>query len=133
MRTTLDNRDRELLEAPNFVNVSTLRPDGTIHSVPIWVDVEGDTIVLNTAQGRVWPENLRRDGRATLTVQNRDNPYEYLTIGGHVSETTTDGADAHIDKLAKKYLGEDTYPYHRPDEQRVIVRITPDRVYRNVD
>jgi len=131
MRTTLDERDRELLAAPNFVHVSTLRPDGTIHSVPIWVDVDGDTIVLNTAEGRAWPENLRRDGRTTLTVQNLENPYEYVTIGGHVDEATSEGADAHIDKMAQKYLGQDTYPYRQPGEQRVILRITPDRVYRN--
>lgn len=131
MRTTLDDRDRELLAAPNFVTVSTLRPDGSIQAAPIWVDVDGDTVVLNTAEGRAWPENLRREGHATLTVQNLENPYEYVTISGHVSADTTDGADEHIDQMAKKYLGQDTYPYRQPGEQRVIFRITPDRVYRN--
>ena len=131
MRTSLDDRDRELLAAPNFVQVSTLRPDGTIHTVPIWGDVEGDTVVLNTAEGRAWPQNLRRDGHTTLTVQNLENPYEYLTITGHVAEDTSEGADAHIDKLAKKYLGQDTYPFRQPGEQRVIFRITPDRVHRS--
>ena len=87
MRTRLDDRDRELLAAPNFVQVSTLRPDGTIHTVPIWGDVDGDTVVLNTAEGRAWPRNLRRDGHTTLTVQNLENPYEYVTITGHVADT----------------------------------------------
>ncbi len=131
MRTTLDDRDRELLQAPNFVHVSTLRPDGTVQTVPIWVDVDGDAIVLNTAEGRAWPRNLRRDGRATLTVQNLENPYEYVTITGHVAGDTTDGADAHIDKMAQKYLGQDTYPFRQPGEQRVIFRIAPDRVHRS--
>jgi len=131
-RTNLDDRDRELLAARNFVNVSTLRPDGTILSVPIWVDVDGDSVVLNTAEGRTWPENIRRSGTATLTVQNLENPYEYLTITGHLAEDTKDGADAHIDKMAQKYLGQDTYPYRQDGEERVIMRIAPDRVYRNM-
>lgn len=131
MPTTLDERDRELLQARNFVHVSTLRPDGTIQTVPIWVDVEGDTVVLNTAEGRAWPKNLRRDGQATLTVQNLENPYEYLTITGRLVEDTSEGADAHIDKMAHKYLGQDTYPFRQPGEQRVIFRIVPDRKYHS--
>jgi PPOX class probable F420-dependent enzyme len=131
MRTALDDRDRELLAAPNFVHVSTLRPDGSIQTVPIWVDVEGDTVVLNTAEGRAWPANLRRDGQTTLTVQNLENPYEYLTITGHLVQDTSEGADAHIDKMAQKYIGQDTYPFRQPGEQRVILRIAPDRVHRS--
>jgi len=80
-RTTLDGRDRELLSAPNFCHVSTTREDGTIHTVPIWVDVEGDHVVLNTETDRAWPKNLRRTGHTTLTVLNMENPYEYLTVG----------------------------------------------------
>jgi PPOX class probable F420-dependent enzyme len=132
MRTTLDDRDRELLAAPNFVTVSTLRPDGTIQSAPIWVDVDGEDVVLNTAEGRAWPQNLRRDGSVTLTVQNLENPYEYVTITGHIAEDTHQGADAHIDKMAKKYLGQDSYPYRQEGEERIMFRITPDRVYRNM-
>jgi len=130
MRSTLEDRDRELLQGPNFVHVSTLRPDGTIHTVPIWVDVENDEVVLNTAEGRTWPANLRRDKQATLTVQNLENPYEYVTITGHLTQDTSDGADEHIDKMAQKYLGQDTYPYRQPGEQRVIFKIAPDRVHR---
>ena len=86
--------------------------------------------MLNTAEGRTWPKNLRRDGHTTLTVQNLENPYEYLTITGHVVEDTTEGADAHIDRMAQKYLGQDTYPFRQPGEERVIFRIAPDRVHR---
>jgi PPOX class probable F420-dependent enzyme len=130
-RKSLDDRDRELLEAKNFVHVSTLRDDGTIQTVPVWCDVEDSEVVLNTADGRQWPENLRRDGRVTLTVQNFENPYEYVTITGRVAGETTEGADEHIDAMAKKYLGKDEYPFRQPGEQRVIFRIVPERVQRS--
>jgi hypothetical protein len=84
--------------------------------------------VLNTAEGRVWPRNLERDPRVTLTVQNMENPYEYLTIRGHVAERTREGADEHIAALAKKYLDRDTYPGRRPGEQRLIIRVEPEYV-----
>jgi PPOX class probable F420-dependent enzyme len=129
-RHTLDDRDRELLEATNFCHVATLKEDGTIHDVPVWVDVEGDEIVLNSAEGRLWPENLRRTGAGTFTVQNLENPYEYVTITGRLEEATHDGADEHIDKLAKKYLGKDSYPFRQPGEQRVMLRIRPETVAR---
>ena len=131
-RTTLEARDRELLEATNFCDVSTLREDGTIHTVPVWVDVEGDLVVLNTERDRAWPRNLRRTGTTTLMVLNQENPYEYLTITGHVAEETQDGAFEHIDAMAKKYIGQDKYPFHQPGDVRVIFRIAPDRVHRHV-
>lgn len=130
-RTTLDDRDRELLAAPNFCNVSTTREDGTIHSVPVWVDVEGDLVVLNTEKNRAWPRNIRRTGKTTLMVLNHENPYEYLEIAGHVAEETEEGANESIDALAKKYIGQDKYPFHQEGDVRVIFRIAPDRVHRH--
>lgn len=130
-RTTLDDRDRELLSSGNFCHVSTLREDGTIHTVPVWVDVEGDTVLLNTEQDRAWPKNLRRTDTTTLTVLNHENPYEYLTITGHVAQETTEGADAHIDLLAQRYLGKDKYPFHQDGDVRTIFKIAPDRVHRH--
>ena len=124
----LEGRSRELLEDRNFANVATIRPDGTPHVVPVWVDVEDGDIILNSAEGRVWPRLARRDPRVTITVQNTENPYEYVTIQGHVEDATHEGADAHIDALAQKYLGEETYPFRQPGEQRVKLRIAPDRV-----
>jgi PPOX class probable F420-dependent enzyme len=130
-RTTLEDRDRALLSATNFCHVSTTREDGTIHTVPIWVDVEGENVVLNTEKSRAWPANLRRTGNTTLTVLNMENPYEYLTITGHLAEETEDGALEHIDAMAKKYIGQDTYPFHQDGDVRVILRIAPDRVHRH--
>lgn len=130
MAEPIEGRSRELLEEPNFCLVATLRRDGTPHVAPVWVDVEGDLVKLNSARGRTWPTNLERDPRVTLTVQNAQNPYEYVSIRGRVAELTEDGADAHIDALAKKYLGLDSYPFRTPTEQRVVVLVEPLKVHR---
>jgi PPOX class probable F420-dependent enzyme len=128
MSSKIEGRSEELLKAKNFCNVATLRPDGSVHGVPVWVDVQDGRPVVNTAEGRIWPRNLERDPRVTLTVQNNENPYEYVEIRGHVAERTHEGADRHIDSLAKKYLGQDSYPYRRPGEQRVIISFEPEHV-----
>jgi PPOX class probable F420-dependent enzyme len=129
MSQAITGHAEELLKAKNFCVVSTLRTDGSVHAAPTWVDVQDGRPVLNTAEGRAWPRNLARDPRVTLTVQNMENPYEYVTVRGRVAERTTDGADEHIDALAMKYLGQDTYPYRQPGEQRLIVRIDPEHVH----
>lgn len=129
MSATIEGRSEELLQAKNFCLVSTIRPDGSVHAAPVWVDLQDGRPVLNTAEGRAWPRNLERDPRVTLTVQNMDNPYEYVAIRGRVAERTREGADEHIDAMAKKYLGQDTYPFRQPGEQRVIIRVDPDDVH----
>jgi PPOX class probable F420-dependent enzyme len=128
MSQRIEGRAEELLKGKNFCTVSTLRPDGSVHAAPVWVDVQDGRPTLNTAEGRAWPRNLDRDPRVTLTVQNIDNPYEYLEVTGREAERTTDGADEHIDALAKKYLDADEYPLRKPGEQRLIIRIDPERV-----
>jgi len=129
MSATIEGRSEELLQGKNFCHVATLRPDGSVHGVPVWVDVQDGRPVLNTAEGRAWPRNLERDPRVTLTVQNMENPYEYLAIRGRVTERTHEGADEHIDAMAKKYLDKDTYPFRQPGEQRLIIRVEPDYVH----
>ena len=126
MSVRIEGRAEELLKARNFCQVATLRSDGSVHGVPVWVDVQQGWPVLNSAEGRAWVRNLERDPRVTLTIQNLDNPYEYLEVRGRVAERTHDGADAHIDALAKKYLDKDEYPLRRPGEQRVIIRVEPE-------
>jgi PPOX class probable F420-dependent enzyme len=125
MSATIDGRAEELLKGKNFCHVATIREDGTVHGVPVWVDVQNGKAVLNTAEGRAWPRNLERDPRVTLTVQNMENPYEYVEIRGTVAERTHDGADEHIDAMAKKYMDADSYPLRQPGEQRVIIRVEP--------
>jgi PPOX class probable F420-dependent enzyme len=129
MSSKIEGRAAELLQHKNFCVVSTLRADGSVHAVPVWVDLQDGLPTLNTAEGRAWPRNLQRDPRVTLTVQNLENPYEYVAIRGRVSERTHEGADAHIDALAGKYLGQATYPYRQPGEERVIVRVAPEYVH----
>ncbi len=131
MSARVEGQAEELLKAKNFCVVSTLRKDGSVHTAPVWVDVRDGQPVLNSAEGRAWPTNLERDPRVTLTVQNLENPYQYVEIRGKVAERTHDGADEHIDWLAKKYLDADSYPNRQPGEQRVIIRVDPDRVYLN--
>jgi PPOX class probable F420-dependent enzyme len=129
MSVTIEGRAEELLRAKNFCHVATLRSDGTVQCVPVWVDVQDGRPVLNTAEGRAWPRNLERDPRITLTVQNLENPYEYVEVRGRVAERTHEGADEHIDALAKKYMGVDEYPLRQPGEQRVIIRVEPEHVH----
>ena len=129
MAEPIEGRVRELLEAPNFCHVATLRRDGSPHVNPVWVDVEDGLVVLNSAEGRAWPGNVRRDPRVTLSVMNLENPYEYVEIRGRVVGDTHEGADEHIDRMAMKYLGEERYPFRAEGERRVIFRVEPERVY----
>jgi len=129
MSEKLEGRAEDLLNGKNFATVATLRGDGSVHAAPVWVDVQDGRPALNTAEGRAWPRNLERDPRVTLTVQNMENPYEYVEVRGRVVERTRDGADEHIDALAKKYMGVEEYPLRQPGEQRVIIRVEPEHVH----
>jgi PPOX class probable F420-dependent enzyme len=128
MSARIEGRAEELLTGKNFAHVATLRADGSPQVTPTWVDVQDGRPVLNTAEGRAWPRNLERDPRITLEVQNMENPYEYVEIRGTVAERTHEGADEHIDQLAKKYLGVDEYPMRQPGEQRLVIRVEPEQV-----
>ncbi len=125
---TLTEDQRRLLEKPNFAHLTTLRPDGSPHATVVWVDLDGDDILVNTAEGRVKTRHLRDDRRVALSVHDEENPYERVCVTGQVVEMTHEGADEHIDALAKKYMGQDRYPGRAPGEQRVILRIRPERV-----
>jgi PPOX class probable F420-dependent enzyme len=129
MSATIDGGAEALLKGKNFAHVATLRADGSVQVAPVWVDVQDGKPVVNSAEGRAWPRNLERDERVTIAVQNLENPYEYVEVRGRVAERTQDGADEHIDSLAKKYMGLDSYPLRQPGEQRVIFRIEPEHVY----
>lgn len=116
---------RDLLEKPAFAHLATLMRDGSPQVTPVWVDVHGGYVRVNSAKGRLKDKNMRRDGRVALSIQDPQNAYRYLEIRGKVVEITEAGADAHIDALAKKYLGADTYPFRQAGEQRVIYKIEP--------
>jgi len=116
---------RKLLEQPNFGHLATVMPDGSPQVTTVWVDTDGEHILVNTAEGRQKPRNVQRDGRVAIDIYDQSNPYRQATIRGKIVEMTTDGADAHADRLAKKYLGQDTYPFRRPGERRVVLKIAP--------
>ncbi len=128
MSATLSEGVKKLFREPNYGHLATLMPDGSPQVSPVWVDVDGDRILVNSAEGRVKPRNVRRDARVAISIYNQENPYSSAFIGGRVVEITHEGADEHIDKLAKKYLGQDKYPYHQPGDQRVILVIEPEHV-----
>jgi PPOX class probable F420-dependent enzyme len=128
MAEKIEGRVRELLEAPNFVSVATVGKDGSPDVKVVWADLDDGHVVLNSSEGRVWPENLRRDPRVTITVINPENPYEYGQVRGKVVEDTHEGADENIDSLAKKYLDQDEYPFRQEGEQRVMFKVEPERV-----
>ncbi len=128
MSATLSEGVKKLFREPNYGHLATLMPDGSPQVSPVWVDVDGDRILVNSAEGRSKPRNVRRDTRVAISIYNQENPYSSAFIRGRVVEITHDGADEHIDKLAKKYLGQDKYPYHQPGDQRVILVIEPEHV-----
>ena len=117
-----------LLEGQHFAHVATVMADGTPQVTPVWIDHEGDTVTFNTAAGRFKEKNLRRDPNVAISIIDAENPYQPLVIRGKVSEITEDGADEQIDALAKRYMGVDEYPLRQPGEQRVMVKITPEKV-----
>ena len=119
---------RKLLEEPNFANLATLMPDGSPQVTPVWVDFDGTHILVNTAEGRQKPRNVRRDPRVAVSIFNQQDPYSYATVRGQVVEITHEGADQHFDRMAKKYLGRDVYPFRAPGERRVIFKIAPEHV-----
>lgn len=128
MPATLSEGVKKLFLEPNFAHMATLMPDGSPQVSPVWVDVEGDRILVNTSEGRVKPRNVRRDPRVAISIYKQDNPYSSAFIRGRVVEITHEGAEDHIHKMAKKYLGQDRYPYLQPGEQRVIMVIEPEQV-----
>jgi PPOX class probable F420-dependent enzyme len=128
---TIPSTHADLLQKPAFANLATLNPDGSPQVTPVWVDFDGTNLVVNTARGRMKDRNLQRDPRVAVSIADPENPYRYMGVQGRVIEMTESGADAHIDKMAKKYLGKDMYPFRAPGEVRVIVKIAPEKVHVN--
>src|SRR5271169_1538666 len=127
MSGAIPEKYRDLFTKRAFASLATLMPDGRPQVTPVWCDLEGNLVVFNSAKGRQKDLNVRRDPRVALSIIDPENPYRYLEIRGKVVGITEAGADAHIDSLAKKYMGLDKYPLHQPGEQRVIYTIEPQR------
>ena len=131
MAKTIPSTHSDLLQKPAFANLATLNPDGSPQVTPVWFDFDGTNLLINTARGRMKDRNLQRDPRVAVSIADPENPYRYVGIQGRVSEMTETGADAHIDKLAKKYLNKDKYPFRAPGEVRVILKIVPEKIHTN--
>jgi len=121
----------KLLKDKNFAFIATLMPDSSQQITPVWIDIDNNTntILVNTASGRKKLDNISRDPRVAISVANQLNPYEMVAIRGEVVQQDTNSADEHIDKLAKKYLDLDKYPFRTPNEKRVILKIKPDKIH----
>ena len=119
----------DLFQKKAFGSFTTLLPDGSPHTTPVWVDFQNGDIWVNSAVGRQKDRDVRRDPRVAIALIDPDNPYRYLGIRGRVHEITEQGATEHIDKMAKKYLGQDKYPYAQPGEKRVLYKIKPEHVH----
>jgi PPOX class probable F420-dependent enzyme len=129
MPATMPDGFRDLVERKKaFASLATVGADGAPQVTPVWFDWDGTHLRVNTARGRVKERNLSRRPAVAVSIMDPDNPYRYLQVRGRVVDSTEQGADAHIDSLAKKYLGQDRYPNRRPGEVRVIFRIAPERV-----
>ena len=118
----------DLFEKKTFAHLATVGASGAPQVTPVWIDYDGTHIRFNTAKGRVKVKNLARNPKVALSIVDPDNPYRYVQVRGRVVEVTEKGADAHIDALAKKYLGQPRYPFRQAGEVRVIYKIHPERV-----
>jgi PPOX class probable F420-dependent enzyme len=119
---------RALFDGKNFGHLATIMPDGSPQVSPVWVALDGDDVIVNTAEGRLKTRNVRREARVAISVADQQDPYSKVVVRGVVVEMTHEGADESIDRLAKKYLGQDRYPWRNPDEHRVVLRIRPQHV-----
>lgn len=128
MSDTFSPTARAIFEKKVLAHVATIAADGSPQVTPVWVELEGENIIINTALGRAKARNLATDPRVAISLTDPDDPYVFIGVRGTVVEFTTEGADEVIDRLARKYLDVDTYPYRREGEVRVTVRIRPDRI-----
>jgi PPOX class probable F420-dependent enzyme len=128
MAATVPEAFKDVFDKRGFAHLATLMKDGSPQVTPVWCDYDGTHIRINTAKGRLKDKNMRRDKRVALSIQDPTNPYRYIGIRGEVVEITENGADAHIDALAKKYLDKDRYPFRAPGEVRVIYKIRPEKI-----
>ena len=128
MAQSLTPEARALLARPVLASLATIAADGSPQITPLWIDVEGDDLIVNTAKGRAKARNMQRNPHVALCVVDPDDPFNVVAVHGTVSEITEDGADAHIDALARKYMGLDEYPMRQEGEVRLKIRIRPDKI-----
>jgi len=126
MSQVIPEKYRDLFNKKAFATLATVMPDGTPQVTPVWIDYDGEQVIVNSARGRRKDKNMQHNSAVALAIIDPDNPYRYLEVRGRVAEITEQGADQHIDKMAKKYLGVDRYPGRQPGEVRVMYKIKPE-------
>ena len=129
MTSNMSPEVAKLIEDKNLAFVATLMKNDSPQITPVWIDLVDGMILVNTAKGRVKQKNVSRDPRVAISIVDRNNPYNMVTIQGNVVEQTTEGADKHIDKMAKKYLDVDKYPFAMPGEERILLKIVPSKIF----
>jgi len=127
MSEVIPARFLELFQKKSFGHLATLLPNGTPQTSPVWVDFDDTYVLVNSARGRLKDKNMRQRPQVALSIQDPDDPYRYLEVRGRVVEITEQGAEEHIDRLAKRYWGLDRYPDCQPGEVRIIYKIKPER------
>lgn len=127
MPAEIPEQYRDLFDKKAFASLATIMPNGQPQVTPVWCDFDGSHVIVNSAKGRRKDRNMRSNPRVSLAISDPDNPYRYLEVRGTVVEITEDGADDHIDRMAKKYMGVDKYPYREPGEVRVVYKIEPQK------
>ncbi len=127
MPNKIPDKFSDLMQKKVFAGLATLMPDGSPQVTPVWIDFDGENLLVNTAVGRQKDRNLQRDPKVSIMLMDPDNPYRYLEVRGKVVERTLDGAEDHINKMAKKYIGQDVYPYRQPGEVRVLYKVRPEK------
>jgi PPOX class probable F420-dependent enzyme len=125
---TIPEKYLDLFEKKAFAHLATLMPDGSPQVTPVWVDYDGEYVLVNSSRGRQKDLNMRRDPRVAIDIQDPDQPYRHLQVRGKVVEITQEGADEHIDKMAKKYRGTEKYQNRTPGMVRVLFKIKPENL-----
>jgi PPOX class probable F420-dependent enzyme len=125
MAEAIPEKYKDLFEKKAFANLATVMPNGSPQVTPVWVDYDGNYVLVNSARGRQKDKNMKQNSTVALSILDPDNPYRYLEVRGNVAEITEEGAAEHIDKMAKKYMGVEKYPYRQEGEVRVLYKIEP--------
>ena len=125
----MDDKIIKLFEEPNLVFIATIMKDGSPQLSPVWADFKDGYVLVNTAEGRIKHKNILRDPRVAISVVNHNDPLDMTTIRGKVVDIIPDYEYKHANKLTKKYMGKEIYPFKQPGEKRIILKILPERVY----
>jgi len=125
----MDDKVIKLFEGRNLVFIATIMKDGSPQLSPVWADYDNGHVFVNTAEGRLKHKNVLRDPRVAVSVVNHNNPLDMTTIRGKVIDVIPDYEYKHANKLTKKYIGKEIYPFKQPGEKRIIFKILPERVF----